>query len=118
MLIKLFIYQKLKSVNNKMSSTKRDLKKFGLISAVLFSIIVVISTYLVLNCASFGNCGFISNQVFNAIFLTIGSIGIIYGLIIIRSFDSKIDNDIIQDIKELNDFNENNGAEKDKIYCL
>lgn len=91
----------------------KTLKKFGLISAILFSSILVISVYVLNNCSSFGNCGFINSQIISIIFISIGGIGTGYCLIIVRGFDDKIDSEILENIKELNDYN-NNGAESDK----
>jgi hypothetical protein len=99
---------------------QQNFKKFGIISGILFISIVILSIYFLQNCQSFGNCGFISTQIIHFIFITIGAIGTTYCLLIVKGLDDKIDKDLIEDYKELTDFNKdnNNGAEKDKLLSF
>lgn len=71
---------------------------------------MVLSVYILSNCSNFGNCGFISTQIIHVVFISIGTIGTAYCLMIVKGLDDKVDKDLVPDYKELIDYN----IDKDK----
>lgn len=88
----------------------KTLKQFVIIATLLFSVVMALSVYILQNCSSFGNCGFISAQVVNLIFFSLGAIGTTYCLIIVKGLDDKVDNSLIKEYKEMLENKNNNGA--------
>lgn len=85
----------------------KSLKRFAVISIILFLSVMVIGLYAISNkqvCESFGNCEVLSGQFIQILIIMIGAIGMIYALMIIKQFDSKLDTEVINNYKELLDY--------------
>ena len=85
----------------------KSLRRFAIISIVLFLSVLVIGLYAITNkqiCDSFGNCEILSGQFIQILIIMIGAIGMTYALMVIRQFDSKLDKEVISNYKELLDY--------------
>ena len=85
----------------------KSLKRFAIISIILFLSVMIVGLYAITNkqvCDSFGNCEMLSGQFIQIIIIMIGAIGMTYALMVIRQFDSKLDKEVINNYKELLDY--------------
>ena len=80
------------------TTNKRTLKKFGIISSILFSIIVISSMIWVY--MSNHDVAVTSSSI-NIIILSCGTIGLSYCFLILKGLDKKIDKDIFNDYDKL-----------------
>lgn len=89
-----------KGLNN-----NKNLKRFGIISAIIFSFIVILSLVYITTCGKYSNCANVYLSVIHSIILSAGLIGLGYCLLVLKTFDSKVDKDLeiktIDMVKEL-----------------
>ena len=84
----------------KLEDNKR-LKRFVTLSISIFTVITLLSFLFFTSCNNDDVCNVNYSNVFNVILLTCGIIGISYGFMILKDFNHKIDNEIIQNYKEM-----------------
>jgi len=92
----------------KLESDKR-LKRFATVSIIIFTVTTILSFLFFTSCNTDDVCDVNYSNLFNVILLTCGIIGISYGFMILRDFNHKIDNEIIQNYHEML-----NDSDKDK----
>ena len=80
-----------------MSQDKRTLKKFGIISSLIFGVIVLLSVLWI----HLANNDLATTSSINIIILSSGIIGLSYCLFVLRRFDNKIDKEIFHDYDKL-----------------
>lgn len=81
--------------------TTNKLKKLGIISIVLFAFITTLSLYFYKSCNSLSNCDLAFTNTVSMFIIGAGIIGLIYGFIMLRGLDNKIDNSILKDYEEI-----------------
>lgn len=94
---------------------KKTLRKFGLISSIIFSIIIALSIVWI-HVTDFSNLVFV--QVINIIILSSGIIGLGYCILILRTFDHKIDKDIAKNYKDIIEDLEGDNKDNNKVICF
>lgn len=87
------------------NNNNKTLKKFGLISSVIFAVIIAFSIVWI-QLTDYSNFVFI--QVINIMILASGLIGLGYCIIILRTFDTKIDSGLENIVKDLEEKDNNN----------
>lgn len=81
---------------------RKNLKRFGIISAVIFSAIVILSAIYIRSCDDNTIlCNNLFIQSIHIIILTAGLIGLGYCLIILRSFDVKVDPETVNTFNKI-----------------
>lgn len=99
----------------------KSLRKFVIISVILFLSVLIIGLYIIINkpvCNSLGNCEMLSGQFIQLLIIMIGAIGMTYALMIIKQFDSKMDKEIIDNYKKLLDYNKEDKKDNKKILSF
>lgn len=76
------------------------LKQFGIISIVIFAIIVSLSITFFKTCNSI-YCDFNFTNTLNIIIISVGIIGLTYCFFILKSFNTTIDEGILKDYKHI-----------------
>lgn len=92
-----------------MTDNNKTLKKFGIISTIIFSVIVILSVLWI----HLANNELATASSINIIILSSGIIGLSYCVMVLRKFDHKIDKDIFDNYDKL--VNEYKREEKRKI---
>jgi predicted membrane channel-forming protein YqfA (hemolysin III family) len=87
--------------NNKTKHDNKKLKRFVIISILIFGAITALSFVLFTSCNANDQCNVNYSNVFNVILLTCGIIGISYGFMILKDFNTKIDTEIMENYKEM-----------------
>lgn len=72
------------------------LKKFGIISVIIFSAITILSLLYFSSCKDGYNCTFNFNTIINVCIFTCGVIGIGYCFMILNSFNKKVDKTLVE----------------------
>ena len=80
-----------------MSQDKRTLKKFGIISTIIFGIIVLLSVLWI----HLANNELATASSINIIILSAGVIGFTYCILMLKRFDKKIDSEIFDNYDKL-----------------
>ena len=80
-----------------MSQDKRTLKKFGIISTIIFGIIVLLSALWI----HLANNELATASSINIIILSAGVIGFTYCILMLKRFDKKIDSEIFDNYDKL-----------------
>ena len=88
-------------ITQKLQKDKR-LKRFVIISLVIFSFITTLSFLLFTSCNR-DACSTNYFNVFNMIFLSVGIIGLVYCFPILRDMNDKADKNIIEEYKDVLD---------------
>src|SRR5688500_8113073 len=97
-----------KKKDNNTEQKSKNLKRFGIISAVIFTLIVLLSLTYIKSCNDV-NCNNVFVQSIHVIILTSGIIGLGYCILILKSFEVKTDPIVEREYKEIiKDLNDDN----------